>query len=61
VGGVTAVVATAASTWAVGNLFRRLFRERRPLQDLDPATFRDELASYYEKGLEFARSLRGKG
>ncbi len=59
-GGITAVAATAASTYAVGSLFRRLFRERRPIGDLDPSTFQQELASYYEKGLELARSLRKK-
>ena len=59
-GGIAEAVLTGASTYAVGNLFKRLFAERRPIEDLDFAAVKDEVASYFDKGREVARSMLDK-
>ncbi len=59
-GGITQVVTTGASTYAVGNLFRRVFREKRPIESLNVETVKAEAAAYYEKGVELAKSLARK-
>ena len=58
IGGATQVVVTGASTYAVGSLFKRLFREKRPLDDLDAAAVKDELKSYFDAGKDLATSLK---
>lgn len=55
-GGVAQVVVTGASTYAVGQLFKRLFRERQSLEDLSLDKVRDELQGYFQSGRELAAS-----
>ena len=59
-GGATQVVVTGASTYAVGNLFKRLFKENRSIDDLDVQSVKDEFLSYFEAGKERALSLKDK-
>lgn len=58
-GGAAQVVLTGASTYAVGNLFKRLFREGRTIDELTVDAVREELMSYYEAGQDVARDLAG--
>lgn len=60
VGGVAQVVVTGGSTYAVGNLFRRLFREGKQLDSLDVAAVKEECAAYFEQGKEIAKTLHKK-
>ena len=57
VGGLTQVIVTGASTFALGTLVKRLFRENRPLRELDFSTAREELASYFEAGRGTAEAI----
>lgn len=56
-GGAAQVVVTGASTYAVGSLFKRLFREGRTIEDLDVGSVKDELMSYFQAGKDIARDL----
>jgi uncharacterized protein (DUF697 family) len=56
-GGVAQVVVTGASTYAVGQLFKRLFRGRHSLEDLSPEVVKDEVSRYFEQGKDVAESL----
>lgn len=62
-GGIAQVALTGAATYSVGRLFKRLFREDRPLDDLDLGAAKDEVASYFGNGKRAAeelwRALRG--
>ena len=58
-GGVGQAVLAGASTYAVGNLVKRLFREGKGLDELTAQVMRDELAGYFAKGQQVARSLVG--
>jgi len=62
-GGVAQVVLTGATTYAIGQLFKRLFREGRSLDQVEIADLREEAAGYLEAGRERAQamieSLRG--
>ena len=64
-GGLTQVILTGATTYAIGRLFKRLFSEGRTLDELEVADVRDEVAGYLKSGKERARgmleSLRGPG
>ncbi len=53
-GSVAQAVFTGATTFALGRLVRRLFRENRPLDELAVSTATDELLSYFEDGKEVA-------
>jgi uncharacterized protein (DUF697 family) len=57
-GGVAQVVVTGASTYAVGNLFRRIFRDGERLESISVDLVREETRAYYEKGVDLARSLK---
>jgi hypothetical protein len=52
------VVVTGASTYAVGNVFRRMFREGEWVDGISVDSIKDEARKYYDKGLEMARSLK---
>ncbi len=54
-GGIAQAVLTGASTYAVGNLFSRLFREGRTIEALDAEEVKQEVARYFEQGKELAR------
>jgi len=56
-GGAAQVVVTGASTYAVGNLFKRLFREGRSIEELTVGEVKDELMSYFDAGKDIARDL----
>jgi uncharacterized protein (DUF697 family) len=56
-GGVTQAVITGGTTYAVGGLFKRLFREDRPFTEVDVDLVKDELNSYFEAGQKLARKL----
>jgi uncharacterized protein (DUF697 family) len=58
VGGAAQVVVTGASTYAVGNVFRRMFREGEWVDGISVDSIKDEARKYYDKGLEMARSLK---
>ena len=53
-GSVAQALCTGASTYALGRLVKRLFRENRPLDELAVSTATDELTSYFELGKEAA-------
>lgn len=53
-GSVAQALFTGASTFALGRLVRRLFRENRPLDELAVSTATEELASYFDAGKEAA-------
>ena len=57
-GGVAQVLMTGGTTYAVGNLFKRVFREGKTLDSIEPAEVRQEVASYYETGRAKAAELR---
>ncbi len=63
-GGITQVVLTGATTYAVGQLFKRVFREGRTIAQLDVDDVREEAAGYLESGKGRARgmleALRGR-
>ncbi len=56
-GGIAQVVLTGATTYAIGQLFRRVFREGRSLAELDVADVREEAAGYLESGKTRARGM----
>jgi len=56
-GSVAQAVCTGASTFALGRLVRRLFRENRALDELAVSTVTDELASYFESGKDAAAAV----
>jgi uncharacterized protein (DUF697 family) len=56
-GGAAQVVVTGASTYAVGNLFKRLFRDGRSIEQLTVGEVKDELMSYFDAGKDIARDL----
>ena len=56
-GGAAQVVVTGASTYAVGNLFKRLFRDGRSIEQLTVGEVKDELMSYFDAGKGIARDL----
>lgn len=60
VGGATQVVVTGASTYAVGNVFRRMFRNGEWVDGISVDSIKDEAKKYYDKGLELARSFKDK-
>jgi uncharacterized protein (DUF697 family) len=49
-GSLSQAVFTGATTFALGRLVRRLFRENRPLDELDVSTVTEELKSYFADG-----------
>lgn len=53
-GSAAQAVVTGASTFALGRLVKRLFRENRPLDELAVSTATDELMSYFEAGKDAA-------
>jgi uncharacterized protein (DUF697 family) len=59
-GGLAQATLTGATTYAIGELAGRLFRERRPLETFAVDDVRDELGRYYEKGKELAQSVVDK-
>ena len=56
-GGVAQIILTGASTYAVGSLFKRVFREGNGLDALDMDVVREEVLEYLEKGKERAAKL----
>ena len=56
-GGVAQILLTGASTYAVGRLFKRVFREGNGLEALDLAAVREEVLEYLEAGKESAGKL----
>ena len=64
-GGVAQIILTGASTYAVGRLFKRVFREGNDLNALDLTAVREEALEYLEAGKEIAvklwASLRDRG
>lgn len=53
-GSVAQALFTGASTFALGRLVRRLFRENRSLDELAVSTATEELTSYFEVGKDAA-------
>lgn len=60
-GGLTQIVLSGASTYAVGEVFRRHFEGDGTLGDLDPDAARCRYREYVRKGREIARTLRERG
>ncbi len=54
VGSVSQALFTGASTFALGRMVKRLFRENRPLDELAVSTATDELRSYFDADKEAA-------
>jgi uncharacterized protein (DUF697 family) len=57
-GGVTQVVVTGGSTYAMGTLLRRMFRNGERLEDVSFGRVKEEVQRYYAVGLEIARWLK---
>lgn len=53
-GSVAQALFTGASTFSLGRLVKRLFRDNRPLDELAVSTATEELMSYFEAGKEAA-------
>ncbi len=58
IGGATQIVLSGASSYAVGEVFRRHFEADGSLSDLDPDDLRRRYREYVQKGREIARTLR---
>ncbi|MFH2008091.1 MAG: YcjF family protein [bacterium] len=56
-GALTQVLVSGATTYALGRLVKRLFRENRPLEELDLRLIGDELKENFTAGLLTARKL----
>jgi len=56
-GSAAQAVITGATTFALGRLVRRLFRENRPLDELAVSTATEELMSYFEDGKDAAAAI----
>ncbi|HRG31809.1 MAG: DUF697 domain-containing protein [Saprospiraceae bacterium] len=62
-GGVTMSVMSGASTYALGELFKKHFETGGTILDFDPKAFKTRYEELFEKGKEFAQqaqSQRGK-
>ena len=59
-GAMGQVAATGASTYAVGNLFRRMLREGKSIDDVDVESVKLEAAEYYELGKGIALDMIDK-
>ena len=56
-GGLAQIALTGAATYAIGQLFKRVLREGRPVDTLSIDDVRDEAAGHLEAGRERARSV----
>ncbi|MEO1483232.1 MAG: DUF697 domain-containing protein [Myxococcota bacterium] len=60
-GGLAQAGLTGANTYAVGMLFKRLFREGQSIEALTPDMVREEAESYLQAGIKYARELSEQG
>ncbi len=58
VGGVTMAVLSGASTYAIGEVFRKHFETGGTFLDFDPARLKKMYKEKFEKGKEMARKMR---
>jgi uncharacterized protein (DUF697 family) len=59
-GGLASLLATGASTFAVGNVVQRLFSEGKSFDDIDASALKAEARKYYASGLDQARAVAAK-
>jgi uncharacterized protein (DUF697 family) len=59
-GGVASLVATGASTYAVGSVVQQLFSQGKSFDELDAAALEERAKAYYAAGLDRARAAATK-